>query len=73
MKKMLMSEAPKKLRPIMNMSAGSGDALTGPGACGTGATALPGLNPANTHAAGRCRNGPRLSLWSFPPGRGRIS
>jgi len=51
-----------QMGPIMNTSTGSADALTGPGACGTGATALPGLNPANTHALGRCGYGPRLPL-----------
>lgn len=39
---------------IVNTSTGSADALTGPGACGTAATFLPGLNPLLSHALGRC-------------------
>src|ERR1700761_6463882 len=49
-----------QMGPIVNTSTGPSDALTGPGACGTAATALPGFNPANTHALGRCGYGPRL-------------
>jgi phospholipase C len=56
-----------QIGPIVNTSAGSADALTGPGACGTAATALPGLNPANTHALGRCGYGPRLPLLVVSP------
>src|SRR5208282_1708009 len=43
------------------------DALTGPGSCGSGATALPGLNPATTHAQGRCGYGPRQPLLVISP------
>jgi phospholipase C len=53
--------------PIVNTSTGPADALTGPGTCGTAATALPGLNPANTHALGRCGYGPRLPLLVVSP------
>ncbi|MGA7695916.1 MAG: alkaline phosphatase family protein, partial [Candidatus Sulfotelmatobacter sp.] len=53
--------------PIVNTSTGPSDALTGPGACGTAATSLPGLNPANLHALGRCGYGPRLPLLVISP------
>jgi len=56
-----------QIGPIVNTSTGPADALTGPGACGTAATALPGLNPANTHALGRCGYGPRLPLLIVSP------
>jgi phospholipase C len=52
---------------IVNTSTGPQDGLTGPGACGTGANSLPGLNPANTHALGRCGYGPRLPLLVISP------
>ena len=52
----------------MNQSSGPNDALTGPGVCGNGATALPGVDEANAHAQGRCGFGPRLPMplisWS---------
>ncbi|MGA8451322.1 MAG: alkaline phosphatase family protein [Candidatus Acidiferrales bacterium] len=41
--------------PIMNQSASTADALTGPGACGTGANSLAGIQA-------RCGYGPRLPL-----------
>jgi phospholipase C len=41
--------------PIMNQSTTPKDALTGPGACGTGADSLAGIQ-------GRCGYGPRLPL-----------
>jgi len=56
-----------QIGPIVNTSTGTADALTGPGACGTAATALPGLNPANTHALGRCGYGPRQPLLVVSP------
>jgi len=56
-----------QIAPILNTSTGTADALTGPGACGTAATALPGLNPANTHALGRCGYGPRQPLLVVSP------
>jgi phospholipase C len=56
-----------QMGPIVNTSTGPSDVLTGPGACGTGATALPGLNPANLHALGRCGHGPRLPMLVVSP------
>jgi phospholipase C len=54
--------------PIVNTSTGPADGLTGPGACGTAATSLPGLNSAaNPHALGRCGYGPRLPLLIISP------
>jgi phospholipase C len=53
---------------IVNTSTGPADALTGPGACGTADTSLPGYNPtANPHALGRCGYGPRLPLLVISP------
>ncbi|MGB6332772.1 MAG: alkaline phosphatase family protein [Candidatus Sulfotelmatobacter sp.] len=51
-----------QLGQIVNSSATAADALTGPGTCGSGANALPGLNPATKHAQGRCGYGPRQPL-----------
>ena len=56
-----------QIAPIVNTSTGLADALTGPGACGTAATSLPGVNPVNTHALGRCGYGPRLPLLVASP------
>ncbi|HVM93975.1 MAG TPA: alkaline phosphatase family protein [Terriglobales bacterium] len=54
--------------PIVNTSTGPADALTGPGACGTAATALPGYNPAaNPHALGRCGYGMRQPFLVVSP------
>jgi len=55
--------------PIVNTSTGPQDALTGPGACGTAATSLPGYAGAtvNPHALGRCGYGPRLPLLVVSP------
>jgi phospholipase C len=58
-----------QMGPIVNQSTGPADALTGPGACGTAAIALPGIDPGNTHALGRCGYGPRqpllvISAWA---------
>ena len=57
------------LGPIVNTSTGPLDALTGPGACGTAATSLPGYAGAavNPHALGRCGYGPRLPLLVISP------
>jgi phospholipase C len=41
--------------------------LTGPNACGTAATSLPGINPTNLHALGRCGYGPRQPLLVISP------
>jgi len=57
-----------QMGPIVNTSTGPADALTGPDACGTAATALPGLNPSLAHALGRCGYGPRqplLVIWPY--------
>jgi phospholipase C len=56
-----------QMSPIVNTSTGPADALTGPGTCGTAATALPGVNPSNLHALGRCGYGPRLPLLVISP------
>jgi len=56
-----------QIGPIVNTSATSADALTGSGFCGTGDTALPGVNPATTHAQGRCGHGPRQPLLVISP------
>jgi phospholipase C len=54
--------------PIVNQSTGPMDALTGPGACGTAQTSLPGVNgTANPHALGRCGYGPRLPMQVISP------
>ena len=52
---------------IVNSSSTDADALTGPNACGNGATALPGVNPKTLHAQGRCGYGPRLPLLVISP------
>jgi len=52
---------------IVNQSSTDADALTGPNACGNGATALPGVNPETLHAQGRCGYGPRLPLLVISP------
>jgi phospholipase C len=56
-----------QMGPIVNQSTGPDDALTGPGACGTAATSLPGLNPANAHALGRCGYGMRQPFVVVSP------
>jgi len=56
-----------QMSPIVNQSAGSRDALVGPGSCGNGATALPGVDAANAHAQGRCGFGPRLPMMTISP------
>jgi len=56
-----------QMSPIINQSTNSADALTGPGLCGNGANALPGISAANTHASGRCGYGPRLPLLVVSP------
>jgi phospholipase C len=52
--------------PIVNQSTTSADALTGPGTCGNGAAALPGI-AGNPHANGRCGYGPRLPFLVISP------
>jgi phospholipase C len=56
-----------QMGPIVNQSSGVDDALTGPGACGNGNTALPGVAMGNLHAQGRCGYGPRLPLLVISP------
>jgi phospholipase C len=63
-----------QLGAIVNTSAtaedvktGRGDALTSPGMCGTGASALPGVNPGTLHAQGRCGYGPRMPYLVISP------
>lgn len=55
------------LGQIVNQSATDADALSGAGACGNGAAALGGTNPATRHAQGRCGYGPRLPLLVVSP------
>ncbi|MGA7382856.1 MAG: alkaline phosphatase family protein [Terriglobales bacterium] len=56
-----------QMSPIVNQSTGSADALTGPSACGTGGLELPGIDPGNAHALGRCGYGPRQPLIVVSP------
>jgi phospholipase C len=57
-----------QMGPILSSSVSPQDALTGPGVCGTGTNALPGINPAVTpHAQGRCGYGPRLPFLVISP------
>ncbi|HYL13364.1 MAG TPA: alkaline phosphatase family protein [Terriglobales bacterium] len=56
-----------QMGPIVNQSTSPADALTGPGACGNGATALPGIDSTNPHAQGRCGYGPRQPLLVISP------
>jgi phospholipase C len=56
-----------QLGQIVNSSKSAADALTAPGSCGSGAAALPGINPATTHAQGRCGYGPRQPLLVVSP------
>jgi phospholipase C len=56
-----------QLGQIVNGSKSAADALTGPGACGSGANALPGENPSTAHAQGRCGYGPRQPLLVISP------
>ncbi len=56
-----------QMGPIVNQSSGSKDALTGPGSCGSGSAALPGVDAGNAHAQGRCGFGPRLPFMVLSP------
>jgi phospholipase C len=56
-----------QMGPIVNQSTGTADALTGANACGSGATSLPGVDPKNTHALGRCGYGPRQPMLVISP------
>ncbi|HEY2463282.1 MAG TPA: alkaline phosphatase family protein [Steroidobacteraceae bacterium] len=55
------------LGQIVNQSATDADALNGPGLCGSGVGALPGVDPSTQHAQGRCGYGPRLPLMVISP------
>jgi len=58
-----------QMSPIVNQSHGPQDALSGTGLCGSAAdsTALPGVDPTNVHALGRCGYGPRQPLLVVSP------
>jgi phospholipase C len=58
-----------QMSPIVNQSHGAQDALSGAGLCGAAAdfTALPGVDPVNAHALGRCGYGPRQPLLVVSP------
>jgi phospholipase C len=56
-----------QLGQIVNQSTTAADLLSGPGACGAGSSALPGINAATTHAQGRCGHGPRLPMLVISP------
>jgi phospholipase C len=56
-----------QLGPIVNQSATTADVLTGPGLCGSGVAALPGIDSPALHAQGRCGYGPRLPLLVISP------
>ena len=56
-----------QMGPIVNQSTGTADALTGTNACGSGSIALPGIDPGNAHALGRCGYGPRQPLVVVSP------
>ena len=56
-----------QMGPIVNHSTGPADVLSGPNACGTAALALPGVDPENRHALGRCGYGPRQPLLVISP------
>ncbi len=56
-----------QMGPIVNQSTSSVDGLTGPGACGDGSSALPGVAPGTLHAQGRCGFGPRIPLIVISP------
>jgi phospholipase C len=56
-----------QMSPIVNQSSGTTDALTGPGSCGDGSSALPGVDASNAHAQGRCGFGPRLPMLVVSP------
>jgi phospholipase C len=52
---------------VINGSATAKDSFSGPGKCGDGTTALPGVNSSTLHAQGRCGYGPRLPLLVISP------
>ncbi len=56
-----------QMGPIVNQSTSTADALTGAGACGNGASALPGPGTNGAAVQGRCGYGPRLPLLVISP------
>ena len=52
---------------VVNGSQTAKDGFSGPGKCGDGTTALPGVDPNTLHAPGRCGYGPRLPLLMISP------
>lgn len=56
-----------QMGPVVNQSSGTQDRLSGLGHCGSGDTALPGVDPTNQHAQGRCGFGPRLPFLVLSP------
>jgi phospholipase C len=56
-----------QLGQIVNSSATADDALNGPGKCGSGLNALPGIASGTLHAQGRCGYGPRLPYLVVSP------
>jgi len=56
-----------QLGQIVNQSATTADIVNGQPSCGTGNSALPGVNPNTAHAQGRCGYGPRLVLMVISP------
>ena len=52
---------------VINGSETAKDGFSGPGKCGDGTTALPGVDPRTSHAQGRCGYGPRLPLLVISP------
>jgi phospholipase C len=56
-----------QMGPIVNQSATTADMVNGQPSCGTGDSALPGVNPNTAHAQGRCGYGPRLVLMVVSP------
>ncbi len=56
-----------QMGPIVNQSSGPADTLTDPNARSTASIALPGVDPGNAHALGRCGYGPRQPLLVISP------
>jgi phospholipase C len=56
-----------QMGPIVNQSATAADMVNQQPSCGTGDSALPGVNSNTVHAQGRCGYGPRLVLMVISP------
>jgi phospholipase C len=56
-----------QMGPIVNQSGTSADMVGGLASCGTGESALAGVNSNTVHAQGRCGYGPRLVLMVISP------